>query len=67
MEKEEEDKEEKVKHRRNFWCTKRKEQFVNFLVSERKEEDLEKKAERGVRVPGRNNFWEDLEGGSSFS
>ena len=25
------------------------------------------KAEREIRVPGRNNFWEDLEDGSSFS
>ena len=57
-----------VKHRRNLWWTKRSEQFANFLVSERKDEDLEeKKAEKGIRVPGRNNFWEDLKDGSSFS
>ena len=55
-----------VKHRRNLWWTQRKEQFANFLVSERKEEDFgEKKAERGLRVQGRNNVWEDLEDGSS--
>ena len=61
-------KRQKVKHRRNLWWTKRKEQIANFLVSERKEEDLEKKkVERGIRVPERDNFWEDLKDGSSFS
>ena len=43
VEKEEEENKKKVKHRRNLWWTKRKEQFANFLVLERKEEDLEKK------------------------
>ena len=45
-----------MKHRRNLWWTKRKEQFASFLVSERKEEDLKKNAERGTRVHRTNQF-----------
>ena len=52
-----------MKHRRNLWWTKRKEQFVNFLVSERKEEDVEKKGRerndnpRTKQFLGRSGRW----------
>ena len=63
VEKEEEEKEETVKHRRNLWRTKRKEQFASFLVPERREEDLKKKGRernkspRTKQVLGRSGRW----------
>ena len=53
---------EKMKHR-NLWWTQRMEQFENFLVSERKEENLEKKGKERNKSPrtkqflGRSGIW----------
>ena len=50
-------KKKKVKERRNLGGTMRKGQFANSLVSERKEEDLEKKkAERRNKSPRTKQF-----------
>ena len=57
VEKEEEEEEEKREAQKNFfWWTKRKEQFANFLVSERKEEDLEKKGRERNKSPRTKQF-----------
>ena len=57
-----------VKHRRSPWWTERKEQLASrHLCRKEKKKMWKKKSGRGTRVPGRNNFWEDLEDGSSFS
>ena len=45
-----------MKHRRNLWWTKLKEQFANFLVSERKEEDMEKKGRERNKSPRTKQF-----------
>ena len=66
VEKEEEEKEEKSEAQKKSLVDKAQRTICEFPCV-RKKKIWRKNAERGIRVPGRNNFWEDLEDGSSFS
>ena len=68
MEKEEEETEEKSEAQKKSVVDKAQRTICELpCVGKKRRRVGEKKAERGIRVPGRNNFLEDLEDGSSFS
>ena len=51
MEKEDKEREEKVKHRRNLWWMKRKAQFARLIVPGMKEEEVKEKGKKRNKSP----------------